>query len=142
MHYPNECENRRKWVMEEEDFECDTLLHVMPHKLFKDPRALRQGGLNQDSQVIYQQRNGNLEWVGRYSLKKPDYVHMAANRHFTKDNSADNDKEFRKESKHSFFLSQTSMFKLHISTMSSNVKVRYAILDHEKKVVHHGDEFL
>ena len=67
---------------------------------------------------------------------------MAANRHFTKDNSVNNDKQFRKESKHSFFLRQTSMYKLHISTVNSNVKVRFAILNHEKKVVQHSEEFL
>lgn len=30
--------------MEQEDYECETLMHVMPHKLFKDPRGKKQGG--------------------------------------------------------------------------------------------------
>ena len=37
MTYPHSCTRQRNWVLEQEDFECEALVHTMPRKLYKDP---------------------------------------------------------------------------------------------------------
>lgn len=73
MTYPQDCDKRRNWVMEQEDYECQTLMHVMPRMLYKDPKAKSKGGLANESQVIFQQHDGVCEWAGRYSLVQPAF---------------------------------------------------------------------
>ena len=92
-------------------------MHVMPRVLYKDPDTRTHGGLEHESQVVYQQHNGILEWAGRYSLVQPDFSEKMARMFYEKDNQADTDRKFRKESKHKFFIQQTSMFRLHLSTI-------------------------
>ena len=41
------------------------------------------------------------------------------------------DNKFRKESSHKFFVRNTSVYKLYINTLDSNVKVKYTIKNHE-----------
>lgn len=55
--------------MESEDYECNMLNHIMPRYLFKDPHGQTDGaGHHHESQVIYQQHDGLIDWVGRYNL--------------------------------------------------------------------------
>ena len=56
MTFPHECAKRRNWVVEQEDHECESLMHIMPRELFKGPdrNSKKLGGLNNESQVIYQ----------------------------------------------------------------------------------------
>ena len=46
MAYPNECHKTRNWVLQQEDYICEHLMHVMPHDLYKDPHANSNGGLD------------------------------------------------------------------------------------------------
>lgn len=110
-------------------------MHVMPHKLYKDPHANSHGGLENESQVVYQQHSGILEWAGRYALIQPDFSSYMPFDTYNHDNAANVDRKFRKESRHEFFVRETSMFRLHLNTLDSNVKFHYAILDNERDVV-------
>ena len=75
-------------------------MHVMPRQLFKDPKARTGGGLEHESQVIYQQRNGVLDWAGRYSLVQPDFSEKLAHTQYDKDKTLNTEHKLRKESKH------------------------------------------
>lgn len=119
MTYPNECSKRRNWVMEQEDYECETLMHVMPRVLYKATKAKSNGGLDNESQVIFQQHNGVCEWAGRYSLIQPALNKRKEQIFYNKDNTEDIDRKFRKESRHQFFVQQTSMYRLHLNTLDS-----------------------
>ena len=78
MKFPYDCSKQRNWVVEQEDHECETLMHIMPRELYvtKDRSSKKLGGLNNESQVIYQQRNGMCEWSGRYALIQPTFNKM------------------------------------------------------------------
>ena len=72
MTFPYECHKGRNWVVEQEDFECEQLLNVMPRQLYRPDKDTKEksfhGGLNADNRVVYQEPNGMCEWIGRYSL--------------------------------------------------------------------------
>ena len=61
---------------------------------------------------------------------------------FKKDNAAEVDNHFRKESKHKFFVRNTSIYKLYINTLDSSVKAKYVILNHNQEVVKQQHDFL
>ena len=92
--------------------------------------------------MIYEQQNGVLDWVGRYALIQSDFAKAIASKFFNQDNTQANDRKFRKESKHLFFVRQTSMFRLYLNTLDSNVKVRYSIMNSEHEVVASEAEYL
>jgi hypothetical protein len=63
FNYPEECDQRRQWVLEQDDYECSELPNLMPTRLFKRPSE------PDSRRTIYQQENGELEWSGRYALR-------------------------------------------------------------------------
>lgn len=79
-------------------------MHIMPRKLFKDPHAKSHGGLEHESQVVYQYENGILEWTGRYTLIEPNFSKKLAKMFYEQDNAADNESHLKKESLHKFFV--------------------------------------
>ena len=54
--------------------------------------------------MVFQQEDGQLEWMGRYALVMPHQGVKSILKAFKKDNAADVDTSFRKESKHLFFV--------------------------------------
>ena len=71
-----------------------------------------------------------VEWAGRYSLSQPSFQRKSRT-FYEKDNTESTDRKFRKESKHYFFVAQTSMFRLYLNTLESQVRVRWSIVNHE-----------
>lgn len=72
MDYPSECHKSRNWVTSHEQYECESLMHEMPRKLFTNPNKPKKGGFDEEHKVVYQQKNGVLEWAGRYALINSD----------------------------------------------------------------------
>ena len=112
-------------------------MHIMPRDLYetKNRRSKKLGGLHNESQVIYQQRNGMCEWSGRYALIQPNFRKMKDQIFYNKDNTQDVDRKFRKQSVHYFFVQQTSMFRVYLNTLDSRVKVRWTIKAHDQEVI-------
>ena len=53
MKWPNECHKERNWLLEQQDYECDELLTVMPRTMYKERKG-KGFDAQSHAQVIYQ----------------------------------------------------------------------------------------
>lgn len=130
--YPDECEQRRQWILEQDDYECSELPAILPTRLYK------KIGEDDGKRVIYQQDNGELEWAGRYALKHRTN-HRAVS--VETDVNEKTQRDLRKTSVHRFLVPTTSMFRLYVNTLESNVKAKYTIQDAQSEIISQNDEF-
>jgi hypothetical protein len=104
----------------------------MPTRLFKRPNE-------PDTQrTVYQQENGELEWSGRYALKSKTN-HRAVS--IESDVNDKTQQDLRKLSTHRFLVPTTTMFRLYVNTLDSNVKAKYSIIDSENELVIQNESF-
>jgi len=92
----------RNWILEEPSIDCRDLEYKMPRKLWRDaPGSGRTEPLQGD--------DGEVNWAQRYRLN--------------------DGKTLRKASSHYFIVPQASVFRLHLDTSRSGVRVKYRLFD-------------
>lgn len=95
----------RNWILEDSDFKCKDLPSRIPKYLFN---------VGNESNEIFQNDEGLLQWFGRYRLVGEKY---------------------KKKTIHHFMVPTNSILRLFFDTLESGVKVKYTILDDNKQVL-------